>query len=1064
MNASLDNPRSRLKRAWMARLAAFLTVLALGGHFAYLQDVKEPTFTIVIATQGYDSQISYSTRVEAKFRFCSQWDRGLYGITVPAGMDERGTTDAVRAMIPMVQAAASPRALFQLRGSILGLKPGERLQFYVPEANGSGRDSLGTTASMITIGDGLRKTIVQGGEEYADEPGALPPSATARAEIIRTATGALLVFQDIMMRLAGEGYFYFINTGAEALTREEREGLFVFKLTEEELKDWDHISKTIQRTIPGRSAGPGTALKYSATLSMQNPDLTIDAVIKPEGDYKTWLPSASTKQGQAGNSLGFSVELQDKKTGGPPKDKSAWFECQLLDTTNEPGSCMNSPWADTEPDLKFLADDNPHLTDVAGDGQSGKTKAGLTRCEVYVSCFDGAAYGRLKVVAHLSDGTPITAHLAEGRSEQVSIPYDEDGNHIADAWEKDNNVVGKDPSSDDDDQPAGNRFNGDGLTIWEEYRGFLEDGKHIRTDPHKKDLFICDTIGGRVKPGIDRFAALTTMAVHARLTRDELSDGRVINRNHSKGPHIVDQHGLLTWPSTGSSSNQAVGGPGTPKSCREVRLDTTFPDTIQSKGADGVKTYARFVPSVVHELLHCCSVWHHGESDETVWWHAETVGGTTRIYEYGSEDGVGHPDKGVPRVVYNEEKPDEAYVPSDPFWATPHEIGLGNKQGQHSGYEDCVMRYSRADAYTVGDERYCLIWFGGERAGQNVCTSPAGTGVNAPDHRPRCRYGDAADGRGDCIDKICVNDLYEPVPGGTGHEEGRPMIVTRGMKAGWWAAGLLVLAAGGGSGQAPTSPMVDTPKQSPAAALVLSPGALGGGQLYQSWPLIFSVSVWPEVPAGAAAPFSLKAKQGAWCEALVVTVKDTAGALAKWPLHLVKQDAAELALEAGGGATVEWWLAPEETKALAAGEYTITVAFDPQKVDGLPTDVSAVKADSFHIQVAREPAPLDPELQQEKPYQLARLCILRGDTAGASDLAAKILAFDPKSIGGRRLKAASLVRQGKASEALLQLDEALDIYTRKFPKACPPGGLLGERDQILSTLKPPATVKRDKTH
>ena len=54
MCASPDDPRSCRNRAWMARLAAFLVALALGGHFAYLQDVKEPTFTIVIATQGYD--------------------------------------------------------------------------------------------------------------------------------------------------------------------------------------------------------------------------------------------------------------------------------------------------------------------------------------------------------------------------------------------------------------------------------------------------------------------------------------------------------------------------------------------------------------------------------------------------------------------------------------------------------------------------------------------------------------------------------------------------------------------------------------------------------------------------------------------------------------------------------------------------------------------------------------------------------------------------------------------------------------------------------------------------
>jgi len=64
--------------------------------------------------------------------------------------------------------------------------------------------------------------------------------------------------------------------------------------------------------------------------------------------------------------------------------------------------------------------------------------------------------------------------------------------------------------------------------------------------------------------------------------------------------------------------------------------------------------------------------------------------------------------------------------------------------------------------------------------------------------------------------------------------------------------------------------------------MVLSPGALGGSQLYQSWPLILTVAVWREAPAeeGAAPPpITIKAEQGAWCEALVVTVKDAADRL-----------------------------------------------------------------------------------------------------------------------------------------------------------------------------------------
>lgn len=510
------------------------------------------------------------------------------------------------------------------------------------------------------------------------------------------------------------------------------------------------------------SKSSGT-LELSCTVEIGEPE-DVEAVLKPQGDYRSWLPVASPAQGQPGNALGFTVELKDKATGGVPKGKTAWFELKLVETTREPGSCLNSPWTDAEPDLRIIKADNPQLVEVAQDGQSAKSREGLTSCPISVSSFDGGAYGRLQVLAHLSDDNVIVAHVPEDGSEAPPLPYDMDGNHIADAWEQKWDVAGKAAESDDDDQPAGNHYNGDGLALWEEYRGFLESGKYIRTDPHTKDLFICDTMGGRVQAAIARLAELTTLAVHGRLTRDELSDGRVINRNHAKGPHVVDQHGLLTWPSGGTGSCEAVGGPGPPRTCREVRLDTDFSDTRTRTGPAGEKVYPYFVPSAVHEFLHACNVWHHGRGDRTVWWCAATVGGITSIYEYASAADAGTRAKGV-RVVVMDEKANRPYDADDPYWATPRKVALGVRQGQHSGCEDCVMRYDCAKGYVVGDLRYCTLFYGAEPVGQGYCVSPAGTGVNAPDHRPQCRYGDAAPGRGDCTSQLCVNDAYEPIPG-----------------------------------------------------------------------------------------------------------------------------------------------------------------------------------------------------------------------------------------------------------------------------------------------------------
>lgn len=288
------------------------------------------------------------------------------------------------------------------------------------------------------------------------------------------------------------------------------------------------------------------------------------------------------------------------------------------------------------------------------------------------------------------------------------------------------------------------------------------------------------------------------------------------------------------------------------------------------------------------------------------------------------------------------------------------------------------------------------------------------------------------------------------------------MATKGGVKTMAVAAGLLVFAAGWSAEQTPGGQPTGAPVAPPAPPLVLSPGAHGGAQLYQSWPLMLSVALWREAPADAKVPLpplTLKAKQGAWCEALVVTIKDAGGTEVKWPLHLVKRDDAQLTLDAVGGAKAEWWLAGEETKGLAEGDYSVTVAFDPQKVDGLPTEAGAVQVDSFTLQVAKEPAPLSPELQQDKLYETGRLSLTRGDLAAAADLAAKLLALDPESIPGLRIQAAALARQGKREDALAALEKALGIYDRKNPKGEPPVALLAERDEILQAMGPPPTLK-----
>ena len=251
---------------------------------------------------------------------------------------------------------------------------------------------------------------------------------------------------------------------------------------------------------------------------------------------------------------------------------------------------------------------------------------------------------------------------------------------------------------------------------------------------------------------------------------------------------------------------------------------------------------------------------------------------------------------------------------------------------------------------------------------------------------------------------------------------------------------------------APKPPVVKPVPAVSSMKLVLSPSIRSGPKLYNSWPLVLSVSMWAEPSSAAKTPqtITIKAKTGSWSEALVVEVKGSSGA--KWPLHLVKQPGAVLTLDANSSAEVQWWLNPDETQAIPEGDYTISISFDRQAVTGLPAK-DLLQSDNYYLQVAKEPSPLTKDPQMEKQYRLAELAMAQGDSAAAMGIVDKLLAADPENIGGFRLKANLLAGGGKSGEAVEAIDKALSIFQQKHPDSCPPAGLIADRDRILSTYK-----------
>ena len=465
---------------------------------------------------------------------------------------------------------------------------------------------------------------------------------------------------------------------------------------------------------------------------------TLQVVVPSSSDYENFRPTAGAN-GARGNSLNLTAKLQNSD-GTTATAQAAYFTWELT-SSKEPGYAMNatldSPSADF--DLKMESGSPAFLT-LDSTGQKAQTVIGqFTESTVTIASYDWGGFGTIKVTAFMPDGEQIVGFL-EGDTSQTDIrlPKRSESSLIADVWKQNNGTLGKADISDDEESPVGDGTPGDGLTLYEEYRGFIIGGTHAEGNPAKKDYFIVNTGGQSYQAGLALFKNLSGLEVHYNLKQTEMPLSRVINPNHSQGAHIVDQHGIVINPfSSNVGYAIAVGGPGTPKSITMVNVPPLAPSSAASFVSYMASTLA-------HELFHACNVYHHGELNyPTVSWTRMASGA---VIENGT----------TPVTLLNEAGGDASRLLPE---LTPTTVKLGLMNDQHSGNDNCVMRYDDAHGYKPeagpANARY---YPPSESAGFGLCSSGAGTGINNPDRDPQSRYGDAASGRGNCLGQILVND------------------------------------------------------------------------------------------------------------------------------------------------------------------------------------------------------------------------------------------------------------------------------------------------------------------
>lgn len=544
-------------------------------------------------------------------------------------------------------------------------------------------------------------------------------------------------------------------------------------------------------------------------------------------NYQTWRPAGGKTEKDIGTDpvsglsvLELDAQLIDKDTGAASSAVPDKMTFSLVNVSHEPGVSLNWPAkssATKDADLTFDNTHNPLATIDANETKADFTPLNTLPVAAFVSPHDWGGWATLNVTATLN-GKTYQGHLkGEPATTNILLPKRQTDSHIADVWKTRNHVALNTPDSDDaETAPVGYPgCTGDGLTTYEEYRGFMENSKHIEGDVATKDFFVQNLIGADAEPGIFEFTDLTGLKVHKDIQKTEMQGAgaslgdRLINFNHDQGAHETDQHGVfiatctrtdggLTYITT-DNGKQFHGRPGlTELICMQGRNQpgTLNPQNTHGNAIGALDAVTQYDLGVAHELSHSVGVEHHGDGDLGsqlfVFLGPDDPRNTKHVPAFllnGATVSLLDEETGTDRAPAMWEKINELltkecgtasalYGPAafsevcntvvnhavPLLYNLRFHVGLPHKQ--HSGNDQCIMRYFFANAYPSATDAtiYYIAKAGTEASGGTLCSSPAGTGINGSSHKPQSRYFDATPGRGKCESWVCVNDKYPPIP------------------------------------------------------------------------------------------------------------------------------------------------------------------------------------------------------------------------------------------------------------------------------------------------------------
>jgi hypothetical protein len=443
----------------------------------------------------------------------------------------------------------SSAALFRQRDGFLGLKPGEQLNLFSVEETGSGQSQeVGfkpCVGKHTAARNGFTRTWTDGKMESTPkrhtQSGAYPPGAYSEiveATLTRRAQGAVLTYQP--RALLSDCEYQSSPLVTNGFTEAQQASIGSFEFSEAQLKDWSAIQMTKGGVMEKDEHGSVLSLKVTLRGSLVTSGED-ELIFVPTADYDSWIPTPMPERlpgivvTPPASLLSIKVRIQPKSGSKGERKDTIYFS--LEDVARHKGRCGNYPRNALEKDdLRFAAEQPEGI--VIDGPKDAHTREEVAEATIAIEATDTAAYG--KVTARAS-ALKLKAIYKPTNQYVLVVPRDDDGNKIADAWERLNgaqrNVMA------DKESVAGQDRAGDGLTVFDEYRGLvvLESGIKTlkRLSPQVKEIFVVDTGGSFDSAVWQRASDVKAYKVDETMLAGggHAEESRVINFNADDGDH-----------------------------------------------------------------------------------------------------------------------------------------------------------------------------------------------------------------------------------------------------------------------------------------------------------------------------------------------------------------------------------------------------------------------------------------------------------------------------------------------------------------------------------------------